>query len=145
MVGSQVKFRLVKFRLVRFRLVEFKKFKLRQVYGLGGLLLGLTLALTSCSPLVTVQNVRQQPQRNWFTKTVKLQGQVGSLAPLINGQVYELQDATGKIWVLSPSRQSKSGQRILIQGRVRYQPIEIAGQNLGEVYIEEQQQLEPTP
>jgi len=132
MVRSQVKFRLV-------------KFELRKIDGLGGLLLGLTIALTSCSPLVTVQTVRQQPQRNWFTETVKLQGQVGSLAPLINGQVYELQDTTGKIWVLSPSRHSKSGQRILIQGRVRYQPIEIAGQNLGEVYIEEQQQLEPTP
>jgi len=72
MVRSQVKFRLV-------------KFELRKIDGLGGLLLGLTIALTSCSPLVTVQTVRQQPQRNWFTETVKLQGQVGSLAPLING------------------------------------------------------------
>jgi hypothetical protein len=108
-------------------------------------ILGYLITLTGCSPLVTVQSVQQQPQRNWLTQTVKLRGQVGSLAPLLKGQVYELQDATGKIWVLSPNRQLRSGQQILIQGRVRYESIDVAGQDFGEVYIEEQQQLEPAP
>lgn len=116
-------------------------------------LTGLT-GLTACSPLVTVKSVQQQPQRNWLTETVKLRGQVGSLAPLLKGQVYELQDATGKIWVLSPSRQVTTGQQVLIRGRVRYEAIEVSGQDLGEVYIEEQQvekqqvekqDLEPAP
>jgi hypothetical protein len=114
-----------------------------RLFLVGGLL-SLMLNLTGCSSLVTVQSI-QQPQ-SWFTpKTVKLQGIVGSLAPLIKGQVYELQDATGKIWVLSPNRRLKSGQRVLIQGQVRYEPIDQAGQTRTEVYIEEQQQLEPTP
>lgn len=108
-------------------------------------LLGGLLSLLGCSPLVTVQSVQQQTQRNWLSETVKLRGQVGNLAPLLKGQVYELQDSTGKIWVLSPSRQLKSGQQILIRGRVRYEAIEVAGQDLGEAYIEEQQQLEPAP
>ncbi len=107
------------------------------------------LGLTGCSPLVTVQSIQRQTQPNWLTakltETVKLRGRVGSLAPLVKGQVYELQDATGKIWVLSPSRQLKSGQQVLIRGRLRYEPIEIAGQDFGEVYIEERQQLEPSP
>jgi len=138
MVGAEVTFSLMKIWLPN-----------RRFGWLSGLLLGLSLSLSGCSSLVTVQSVRQHPKRNWLTATVKLQGTVGSLVPLVHAQVYELQDATGQIWVLSshhPLKPAlKPGQRLLIQGLVRYEPIEIAGQNLGEVYIEEQQQLEPTP
>jgi hypothetical protein len=104
------------------------------------ILLGM---LTGCQRVTTVQNVQAHPHRNWFTETVYLQGTVGARAPLLKGQVYELQDQTGTVWVLSHMTQLQSGDRVLIKGRVRYQAIEIAGQNLGDVYIEEQQQLEP--
>ncbi|MFM7425693.1 MAG: hypothetical protein ACKO7W_11990 [Elainella sp.] len=108
--------------------------------------LGLCLLLlTACSRLTTVQNVHEHPQRNWLTQTVQLQGTVGSRAPLLQGQIYELQDETGKIWVLSPKANLQTGTSILIQGQVRYESIEIEGQNLGEAYIEEQQQLPPSP
>lgn len=112
----------------------------------AGLSLTLSLSLsllTSCSPMTSVQRVRAHPHRNWLTETVRLQGTVGERAPLLKGQVYELQDRTGKIWVLSPTANLKTGDSITIQGRVRYEPIEIAGQNLGEVYIEEQRQFAP--
>jgi hypothetical protein len=33
--------------------------------------------------------------------TVRLRGTVGDRAPLLNGQVYQLQDGTGEIWVLT--------------------------------------------
>lgn len=106
--------------------------------------LALSLSLlTSCSRLTSIQDVRNHPQRNWLTETVRLQGQVGARAPLLKGQVYELQDRTGKVWVLSPMTNLKTGDSIMIQGRVRYEAIEIAGQNLGEVYIEEQRQFAP--
>lgn len=107
-----------------------------------GFLILLTL-LTGCRSITTVQNVQENPQRNWFTATVYLQGTVGDRAPLLDGQLYTLEDNTGSIWVLSPTKNLTSGKRILIKGQVRYQNIEIAGQDLGEVYIEEQQQLEP--
>lgn len=99
--------------------------------------------LAGCQRVTTVQEVQAHPHRNWFNQIVYLQGTVGARAPLLKGQVYELQDQTGRIWVLSHMTQLKSGDRVLIKGRVRYQAIDIAGQNLGDVYIEEQQQLEP--
>jgi uncharacterized protein YdeI (BOF family) len=79
---------------------------------------------------------------------VYLQGKVSKQVPILKGQLYELEDSTGKIWVLSSvepgkGRRSKPGQQIRIKGKVRYQDIDIAGQNLGEAYIEEQQRLEP--
>jgi hypothetical protein len=103
------------------------------------------LLLTACGRLTTVQNVREHPQRNWFTQTVRLQGTVGDRAPLLQGQVYELQDKTGKIWVLSPKANLQTGTAVLIQGEVRYEAIQVEDQNLGEVYIEEQQQMPPSP
>jgi hypothetical protein len=109
------------------------------------LLPALLLTVTGCSGITTVQNVQAHPHRNWFTSTVYLQGTVGKQAPLLKGQLYELKDATGKIWVLSSTQPLRVDSLIRIKGKVRYQKIEIAGQNLGEAYIEEQQRLAPEP
>ncbi|NJO79674.1 MAG: hypothetical protein HC827_14960 [Cyanobacteria bacterium RM1_2_2] len=115
------------------------------VLRLGGVLLlgGLLSGLGGCRMVSTVRQVQEQPQRNWFTSTVYLRGTVGDRAPLIEAQLYELEDSTGKIWVLSRTQPPEPGEQVLIKGQVRYQVIEIAGQNLGDVYIEEEQQLEP--
>jgi hypothetical protein len=103
----------------------------------------LLTGLTGCRMVSTVQQVQENPQRNWFTATVYLQGTVGDRAPLLEAQLYELQDSTGKIWVLSRAKPLPSGKQVLIKGQVRYQAIEIGGQNFGDVYIEEEEQLEP--
>lgn len=111
-----------------------------------GLVLFVTAALLSgCNRVTTVRNVQDHPHRNWLTSTVSLQGTVARQAPLLDAHLYQLQDATGKIWVLSRKPPLQPGQSIRIQGQVRYQPIEIGGQDLGEAYIEEQQQLQPDP
>lgn len=111
--------------------------------GLLSLLSLLSLLLTSCRSVTTVQNIQAHPQRNWLTSTVYIQGKVGDRAPLLSGQIYELEDHTGKIWVLSRAQPHPSGAQILIRGQVRYQGIDIAGQDFGEVYIEEEERLEP--
>lgn len=117
-----------------------------QVFRVDVLRLGVFLLLTGlagCRMVSTVRQVQEHPQRNWLTSTVYLQGTVGDQAPLLEAQLYELQDNTGKIWVLSRAAPRQPGEQIFIKGKVRYQAIEIAGQNLGDVYIEEEQQLEP--
>jgi uncharacterized protein YdeI (BOF family) len=76
--------------------------------------------------------------------TVYLKGRVGDRVPLVNGQVYQLQDDTGTIWVLTdnPIRQNdpirQSGEQISVKGRVHYESIPLGGQEYGEAYIEEQ-------
>lgn len=103
----------------------------------------LLTGLTSCSGVTTVRDVQNYPQRNWLTSTVYLQGQVSDRAPLINAQVYQLQDSTGKIWVLTDKATPKVGDRVYVKGQVRYEKIPIDGQDFGEAYIEEQEQLDP--
>lgn len=103
----------------------------------------LVTGLGGCSRLTTIQAVLAHPNQHWFTATVYVKGKVSDRVPLIDGLVYQLQDRTGKIWVLTQRTTQPVGQQILIKGKVHYQSIPIAGQELGEAYIEEQQVLEP--
>jgi hypothetical protein len=98
--------------------------------------------LAGCSPLTTVKEVQDNPHRNGFTATVRLEGMVGDRAPFIDAQVYQLRDATGTIWVLTQRQDVRSGAKVRVQGQVRFQDIQVQGQNFGEPYIQEQQ-VEP--
>jgi len=123
--------------------------------GLAGVIL---LGLSGCG-ISTVQDVQAHPHRNWLTSTVQLQGTVGDRVPLIDAQVYQLQDPTGTIWVLTQRKDVRSGTKILIKGQVRFQRTDLQQTSredkaladqplrdqfsnekmLGEAYIEEQQ------
>jgi hypothetical protein len=105
----------------------------------------LLIGLTSCSRVSAVRDVQTHPHRNWLTSTVYLKGKVSDRVPLINAQVYQLQDSTGKIWVLTHKATPKVGDRVYIKGQVRYEKIPTDGQDFGEAYIEEQEQLDPNP
>ncbi|MBD3880552.1 hypothetical protein IFO70_02150 [Phormidium tenue FACHB-886] len=99
----------------------------------------LLVGLTACASTTTVQAVRANPERNWFTTSVRLRGTVGDRAPLIDAQLYQLKDATGTIWVLTQRQDVRSGEPIQIKGQVRFQSIPIKGMEFGEAYIEEEQ------
>jgi hypothetical protein len=77
--------------------------------------------------------------------TVYLQGKVVKLVPLLERQVYQLQDSTGSIWVLTNQTSLQLEDKVLIKGNIRYRSIPLAGKDFGEVYVEEQKQLERIP
>jgi hypothetical protein len=83
-----------------------------------------------------IQDIRQSAA---VDTTVYLKGQVSDRVPLVSGQVYQLQDETGTIWVLTEHPIPQSGQQLMVKGWVRYQSIPLAGQDYGETYIEEQE------
>ncbi|WP_416672748.1 hypothetical protein [Egbenema bharatensis] len=95
-------------------------------FGLGG-----------CSGVTTVRRVQNNPHRSWFNQTVQLQGTVVDRAPMIDAVVYQLQDGTGEIWVLSADPEVEPGDRVRVQGTVRFEQIAIEDLELGEAYIEE--------
>lgn len=69
---------------------------------------------------------------------VTLKGTVGDQAPLLGGTAYELQDATGKIWVLTKEKAPEKGQETFVKGILRYKSIPIAGKDRGSVYVEQE-------
>jgi RecJ-like exonuclease len=103
-----------------------------------GLGIGLvSIGISGCSGLTTVRRVQDHPHRHWFNETVQLQGTVIDRAPLLDAVVYQLQDGTGEIWVLSSEPEIEQGDRVRVRGTVRFERIAIEALELGEAYIEE--------
>jgi len=116
-------------------------------FGLGLFVIGLSNCGTPAgsspslpflhlfSKVQQIHEVQAEPSLN---TTIYLHGRVGDRIPLINGLIYQLQDDTGRIWVLTSDPVLETGAEVTIKGIVRYQSIPLAGREQGEVYIEEQ-------
>ncbi len=117
----------------------------------------LTVGLLRCGkvPLATnsinfslgsnVTNIRDLKLKQGNEGAVYLQGKVTRQVPLVDWMVYQLQDSTGTIWVLARKTGLQLADRVTIQGKVHYQSIPISGKDFGEMYIEEEKQLERIP
>lgn len=86
-------------------------------------------------PITPVSALQSSPATN---ATIYVKGSVGAIVPLLEGTVYELQDATGKVWILTKQPPPKTGEEVTVQGRVRYKPITINGKEQGSIYIEQE-------
>ncbi len=123
------------------------------LYGHGSavpLRLGLTFfllaGLLSCGNLgrygvnaigVNVTPIGElKPQQN--DQAVYIQGQVERQVPLLQRRVYQINDSTGKIWVITNQTALRDGEQVVFKGKIRYQSIPLAGKEFGEVYLEEQ-------
>ncbi len=127
-----------------------------QKFSIGSLLLILASGLLSCGNLpnsqfnlgFNVAKIRDVQQKRQVDAEVYLQGKVENRAPFVGNAAYQLQDATGSIWILTKQTLPQLGDEIMLKGKVRYQSIklkDLAGQDLGEVYLEETEQLKRIP
>jgi stress response protein SCP2 len=78
-----------------------------------------------------------KPQQDNGT-TVYIQGKVEKRVPLLNQYAYQIDDSTGKIWVVTNQTGLGEGDQVVIKGKVRRQSIPLGGKEYGEVYIEEE-------
>lgn len=102
----------------------------------------LLVSLVGCrSSLTSVAEVSQQK----IDKTVSLTGKVVHVSPLIDRAAYQIEDATGKIWVVTTQNLPELGQPISIKGQIKYQSLPFAEQELGELYLVELEQLPISP
>ncbi|XHU95847.1 MAG: DNA-binding protein [cyanobacterium endosymbiont of Rhopalodia gibba] len=97
-------------------------------------------------PVTPINEIIQYQQPKELSQTQEafyyIKGTVVDHAPFMDNGSYKLQDDTGTVWVLTNGTLPKAGDSITIKGRVEYQPISIGGQDLGELYILEVEQLE---
>lgn len=117
--------------------------KFRSVFvRLKQISLGVTLlaSLVGCqTPVITI---KESPKK--VDKTVYLTGKVIRLAPFLGNAAYQIEDATGKIWVVT-TQIPQSNQQINIKGKVKYQSLPIAEQELGDFYLVELERVSSIP
>ncbi|NJP08361.1 MAG: hypothetical protein HC866_01895 [Leptolyngbyaceae cyanobacterium RU_5_1] len=87
-------------------------------------------------PTVAIQEI----QNNSISgSTVYLKGLVGDRVPILGGMVYQLQDTTGTIWVLTTGQAPPQAQEVVIKGIPRFKSIPLNGKEHGSVYVEQQE------
>ena len=85
------------------------------------------------SSVLKISDLQKAPRQS----AVAVQGKVGQQAAIVGGTVYELQDSSGSIWVLSRRAAPKTGEEISIRGILRYQSIPLNGKEQGSLYVEQ--------
>lgn len=101
--------------------------------------LGVTLlaSLVSCqTPLITI---KESPKK--VDQTVYLTGKVVHLAPFLGNGAYQIEDVTGKIWVVTTQTLPQLNQQINLKGKIKYQSLPLAKQELGDFYLIELERL----
>jgi ABC-type branched-subunit amino acid transport system permease subunit len=113
----------------------------------SGLALFLVVGLLGCSNLgylginaiganiTQIQDLKAQQEDG---KTLYVQGKVEKRVPLLNRYAYQINDSTGKIWVVTNQTGLRQGSQVVIKGKVRYQSIPLGDKEYGEVYIDEE-------
>ena len=76
-------------------------------------------------------------------KTVYLMGNVVHIAPLVDRAAYQIEDATGAIWVVTTRKAPERGEQINIKGKIQYQSLPFVERELGDFYVVELEQLDP--
>lgn len=97
------------------------------------------LSLFGCrTSSITVEDIAA----NQVGKTVSLQGRVVHVAPFLGNSAYQLEDSTGKIWVVTTQEPPKPA-RVEIKGKIKYQSLPFGDQELGDFYLVELEQTLP--
>ena len=93
-------------------------------------LLAAAFLLAGCPSRTTINKINADPQR-YFDKEVGVAGTVTDSygVPFVGG-AYEIDDGTGKIWVLTERGAPSKGSQVGVKGRVVNGPV-YRGRNLG--------------
>ncbi len=117
-------------------------FKFKPVFNtlkyisLWGILLS---SLIGCKPpQISVEQISDRK----VGKTIYLKGKVVHLAPFVDNSAYQIEDPTGRAWVVTTEKPPKLGQKISIKGKIEYQSLPFAEQELGDFYLVELEQLD---
>jgi len=96
------------------------------------------LALTGCPSQTTISKINQNPAR-YHNKQVGLVGRVTDSYGALGTGIYELDDGTGKIWVMTTKGVPSRGARVGASGRVQ-SGVSFGGRTYGTVLEEEHRQ-----
>ena len=124
---------LLKQRLIKLGIIPLMMFTLM------GCNSGIAIPILGIRPVNQIRNLHKHGKNN---HQVYVQGKVSQQAPFLGSGAYQLQDKTGTIWVVTERELPQIGEQVFLKGNLQYQSIPINGQELGEFYLLELEQLQ---
>jgi hypothetical protein len=87
---------------------------------MGIVLLMLTLVLFGCGWHTHISEINDRPQ-DYEDKQVSIKGKVIETLsiPFVQKGLYQMDDGSGKIWVISQSRIPSRGEKVVVKGEVK--------------------------
>jgi hypothetical protein len=112
----------------------------RRTLFLLPVLLAVVLGLTACPSQTTIGKINANPDR-YMDKEVTIIGRVTDSygVPFVGG-AYELDDGTGKIWIVTQHGTPSRGAHVGVKGRV-YTGATFRGRNFGSAIREEDRRV----
>ncbi|MEB3224879.1 MAG: hypothetical protein VKJ86_03650 [Synechococcus sp.] len=105
----------------------------------------LAVNLIGCNPWTVLSQQEQGAQRtiaSLGTLTpgveVKVQGIVTQRVPLLEQGAYEIEDGTGRIWVITESPLPEQGMALAVSGQLQVHELQLQQQDFRELFIQEQ-------
>lgn len=90
---------------------------------------------------VPLRKVSELDKEKDVDSIVHLKGKVVKQIPFLELRAYELQDGTGSILVITKDDFPPLRKEISVKGKLEYESIPLAGQDAGELYVNEQERL----
>jgi hypothetical protein len=90
----------------------------RSVFRRMGLFVLLIAAISSAACATTINKVLADPSR-YRDRDVKLSGSVVDSYAVLGNGAYQLDDTTGRLWIVSNAGVPRRGARVSVTGRVR--------------------------
>lgn len=102
---------------------------------------GSQVSLLSIPKSAVKIDTLRQPQR--VERLVPVAGSVTQRLAILDGWLYEIDDGTGQVWILTQQAAPAMGSQVHINGVLRYKAIPINGVDLGDFYLEEKERQLP--
>jgi hypothetical protein len=101
---------------------------LRRLFFLAAILAG-AVAMTACPNQTTISKINQNPGK-YQNRSVALVGTVTDSYGALGTGVYEVDDGTGRIWVMTTHGVPSKGSRVGVSGEV-FTGLQYGGRNYG--------------
>jgi hypothetical protein len=103
------------------------------------LLLAAALALTACESVTKIADVNRDPSQ-FRNKTVRVEGTVTNSVGVLSTGGYQIEDDTGRIFVISNQGIPARGARVVVEGTV-FTGAMVLGQAVGVAIKESRHQV----
>jgi hypothetical protein len=132
--GSAVEFLIAALSLLYIQFEKETRMHLSKRLGGASLLVAMVVLLTACPSQTTISKINADPAR-YRDKEVAIIGTVRDSYGVMGNGAYEIDDGTGRLWVVTKRGVPSRGARVGAKGRV-YTGFNFGGRNFGTVLEE---------